>query len=177
VYAEIIIPLALPLNYTWRVPASLQEQLRAGCRVEVNFGKNKKYAGLVKRIHDEAPGAFEPKEIINILDNEPILNQQQLDFWQWLAQYYMCSEGEVMQAALPSHFKLSSESVLIFNDEYGDNFEHLDQEEYLVAEALLLRKELHLNEVQQILDALHVYPDRKKDMLYMGSAERNLQYP
>jgi primosomal protein N' (replication factor Y) (superfamily II helicase) len=158
VYAEIIIPLALPKNYTWLVPLHLQDGIKIGCRVEVNLGKNKKYAGIIKRLHNEKPEFFEPKEILNLLDAEPVVYEQQLRLWEWMSSYYMCSEGEVMAAALPAHFKLSSETILIFNDEYGDDFSALDHDEYLVAEALLIKKELKLGEVQQILDSSHVYP-------------------
>jgi len=157
-YAEIIIPLALPKNYTWSVPGHMKEQLHAGCRVEVNLGKNKKYAGIVKRIHNEKPDFFEAKDILNVLDVEPVVFEEQLKLWEWMASYYMCSEGEVMAAALPAHFKLSSETILVFNDEYGDDFSALDHDEYLVAEALLIKKELKLTEVQQVLDSSHVYP-------------------
>ena len=136
-YAEIIIPLALPKNYTWLVPEQALEVLRPGCRVEVNLGKNKKYAGIVKRLHNEKPEFFEPKEILNVLDTEPVVYEEQLQLWEWMASYYMCSEGEVMSAALPSHFKLSSETIVVFNEEYGDDFSALDHDEYLVAEALL----------------------------------------
>lgn len=156
-YAEVIIPLALPKNYTWEIPDPMLELISVGCRVEVNLGKNKKYAGIVKRIHNETP-AFEAKEIINVLDPEPVIQRYQLELWQWMAEYYMCTEGEVMAAALPSHFKLSSETILIYNEEYGDDFSTLDNEEYLVAEALLMKHELRLTEVQQILDSTHVYP-------------------
>jgi len=157
-YAEIIIPLALPKNYTWLVPPTMQHEIRPGCRVEVNLGKNKKYAGIVKRIHEEKPEFFDPKEILNVLDNEPVVFEEQLRLWEWMASYYMCSEGEVMAAALPSHFKLSSETIVVFNEEYGDDFSALDHDEYLVAEALLIKKELKLSEVQQVLDSSHVYP-------------------
>ena len=157
-FAEIIIPLALPKNYTWSVPDHLKDQLHVGCRVEVNLGKNKKYAGIVKRIHNEKPDLFEAKDILNLLDAEPVVFEEQLKLWEWIASYYMCSEGEVMAAALPAHFKLSSETILIFNDEYGEDFSALDHDEYLVAEALLLKKELKLTEVQQVLDSSHVYP-------------------
>lgn len=160
-FAEVIIPLALPRNYTWAIPAHLQEQVKQGCRVEVVL-KNKKYAGLVKRIHPDAPVAFEPKEILNVLDTEPIVFPEQQVFWQWMANYYLCSEGEVMQAALPTHFKLSSETILLYNDEAGEDFSHLDNDEFLVAEALLIKKELKLTEVQQVLDASHVYPVIKR---------------
>jgi primosomal protein N' (replication factor Y) len=157
-FAEIIIPLALPKNYTWSVPDYLKDQLHVGCRVEVNLGKNKKYAGIVKRIHNEKPEFFEAKDILNVLDVEPVVFEEQLKLWDWIASYYMCSEGEVMAAALPAHFKLSSETILISNEEYGDDFSTLDHDEYLVAEALLLKKELKLTEIQQILDSSHVYP-------------------
>jgi primosomal protein N' (replication factor Y) (superfamily II helicase) len=157
-FVEIIIPLALPKNYTWSVPDHMKEQLHVGCRVEVNLGKNKKYAGIVKRIHNEKPDFFEAKDILNVLDVEPVVFEEQLKLWGWIASYYMCSEGEVMAAALPAHFKLSSETILIFNDEYGDDFSALDHDEYLVAEALLIKKELKLTEVQQVLDSSHVYP-------------------
>ncbi len=135
----------------------MQDQISVGCRVEVNLGKNKKYAGIVKRIHEDKP-PFDVKEIINLLDATPVVQEYQLKFWEWMADYYMCTEGEVMAAALPTHFKLSSETVLIFNEEYGDDFSALDNDEYLVAEALHIKHELKLTEVQQILDVSHVYP-------------------
>ncbi len=158
IFAEVIIPLALPKTYTWLVPSNLIDTIKPGCRVEVNLGKNKKYAGVVKSLHNIKPDFTEPKEILNLLDVEPVVYEQQLKLWEWMASYYMCSEGEVMAAALPAHFKLSSETILIFNDEYGDDFTALDHDEYIVAEALQIKKELTLAEVQQLLDSSHVYP-------------------
>jgi primosomal protein N' (replication factor Y) len=97
-----------------------------------------------------------------VLDAEPVLYPQQLKLWNWIANYYMCSEGEVMAAALPTQFKLSSETILMLNGEYGDDFSDLDDQEYLVAEGLSVRKELKLEEVQDILDIAHVYPVVKR---------------
>jgi primosomal protein N' (replication factor Y) (superfamily II helicase) len=161
IYAEVIIPLALPKNYTWAIPEQFQANIKVGCRVEVAL-KNKRYSGIVKELHKNKPQAFEPKEILNLLDEDPLVYEQQLQLWEWMADYYMCSEGEVMQAALPSHLKLSSETILSYNEEYGEDFSDLDDEEFLVAEALLIKKELKLTEVQQILDASHVYPVIKR---------------
>lgn len=161
-YAEIIIPLALPKNYTWSVPPSLSQAVQPGVRVEVELGKNKRYAGIIKQLHTQAPTAFETKDILNVLDSQPIVFPMQLKLWEWIASYYMCSEGEVMAAALPAHFKLSSETLLVFNEEFGDDFSSLDNEEFLVAEALLLKKELAITEVQQVLDESHVYPVIKR---------------
>ena len=128
-WAEIILPLALPQNYTYSIPVELVEKVKPGCRAEVEL-KNKKYAGIVKNILDKEP-AYTTKPVLNVLDDEAIVYPQQLLLWQWMAQYYMCSEGEVMAAALPAHFKLSSETILLFNEEVGDDFSHLGNEEFL----------------------------------------------
>lgn len=156
--AEIIIPAALPKNYTWSVPAHLLNEAKPGCRVEVNLGKSKKYAGIIKRVEEAGSSGFETKDILNVLDVEPVVFEEQMKLWEWISSYYMCSEGEVMAAALPAHFKLSSETMLVFNEEFGEDFSLLDHDEYLVAEALLIRHQLNLSEVQQLLDSPHAYP-------------------
>lgn len=155
-YAEVILPLALPATYTYAITENFVDKAQPGCRVEVAL-KNKRYAGIIKNISQQKP-PYETKPILNVLDDEPVLYPQQLQLWNWMSNYYMCSEGEVMAAALPAHFKLSSETILQFNDEYGDDFSALNNDEYLVAEALLLKQQLNLTEVQQVLDATHVYP-------------------
>ncbi|MDQ6902771.1 MAG: DEAD/DEAH box helicase, partial [Bacteroidota bacterium] len=160
-WVEVILPLAIPKTYTYSVPAELAGKIKIGCRAEVVFGKNKKYAGVIKSLNRTEP-AYTTKNIISVIDDEPIIYPQQLQLWKWISEYYMCSEGEVMAAALPTHLKLSSEAILIFNEEYGDNFSDLDNEEYLVAEALLLKKELKITEVQMVSDIIHVYPLIKK---------------
>jgi primosomal protein N' (replication factor Y) len=160
-YAEIIIPLALPKNYTWSVPEEFRAGLRPGCRVEVTL-RNKKYAGIVKCFTTVKPEAFDPKPIGNVLDTEPLVYPEQLKLWEWMAGYYMCSEGEVMAASLPAHFKLSSESILVFQESFGDDFSSLDNEEFLLAEALLIKKELRLSEAQELLGGHSVYPVVKR---------------
>ncbi len=179
-YAEIIIPLALPKNYTWFIPDQLMEGLLPGCRVEVSL-RNKKYAGIIKKFVQEKPAAFDPKPIESVLDAEPLIYREQLELWEWIADYYMCSEGEVMAASLPAHFKLSSESILVFNEIFGDDFSSLDHDEYLVAEALLLKKELKIPEVQQILHGAAVYPVVKrlidKSVCYIYESLKELYKP
>ena len=156
-WVEVILPLAIPKTYTYSVPEKLVKKLQTGCRVEVVFGKNKKYAGIIKSIRLEKP-EYETKEILNVIDDDPVIYPRQLQLWKWISEYYMCSEGEVMAAALPTHLKLSSEAILIYNEEYGDDFSTLDDEEYLLAEALLIKKELKITEVQEISNIIHVYP-------------------
>lgn len=156
-WVEVILPLALPVVYTYEVPARLKAEVKVGCRVEVVFGKNKKYAGIIKTILHKKP-SFETKPILQVFDGDPLVFPLQLNFWNWLAQYYMCTEGEVMAAALPANFKLSSETIILFNEDAGEDFTQLSNSEYLVAEALLIRKQLTMKEVHDILDAQHVYP-------------------
>ncbi len=161
-FIEVIIPLALPKNYTWQVPEQMQLAIAPGIRVEVALRKNKKYAGIVKRIVNEIPVGFTPSPILNILDSAPVVNETQLKLWEWIAQYYMCTEGEVMQAAIPANLKLSSESVLQWNEERTLDFSDLSDSEFIIAEALEIKGELKISEVQQLLDINNTYPVIKK---------------
>lgn len=163
-YAQVIIPLALPTTYTWSIPQQWQAKAQVGQRVEVQL-RNKKYAGIIKNLSPQKPEAFEPKEILNILDDEPLLHPKQLQLWQWIANYYMCSEGDVMQAAVPANLKLNSETILIWNDEADvdlNDGSRFSDNEYIVAQALEIKKELKMSEVQQLLDSSNVYPVIKK---------------
>jgi primosomal protein N' (replication factor Y) len=161
-YAEIIIPLALPKNYTWEIPNALLDQVMVGMRVEVMLGANKRYAGIVKKTFTEKPPAFNPKPILSVLDEAPIVYPHQLELWEWMAQYYMCTEGEVMQAAVPSHLKISSESVFLYNEDIALDTHQLSDAEYIISEALLIKKELSLIEIQKLLDKKSVYPVMNK---------------
>ncbi len=161
-FVEVIIPLALPKNYTWQVPEQMQLAIVPGIRVEVALRKNKKYAGIVKKIVHEIPVGFVPSPILNILDTAPVVNETQLKLWEWIAQYYMCTEGEVMQAAIPANLKLSSESVLQWNEERSLDFSDLSDSEFIIAEALEIKGELKISEVQQLLDINNTYPVIKK---------------
>lgn len=160
-FAEVIIPLALPRNYTWSIPEEFSKLAVPGMRVEVSL-KNKRYAGIIKNISAKAPLGFIPKPILNILDKSPLVFPDQLKFWEWMAHYYMCTEGEVMQAAIPANFKLSGESILHFNESFEGDASDLSNDEFLLFEALEIKKEIRLEEVQQILDKSHVYPVVKK---------------
>lgn len=156
-YADVILPMALPINFTYSIPPELEADILPGCRVAVQFGKSKKYAAIVKAIHGTAPKTYKTKPLLYLLDQEPVVHQAQLEFWSWLADYYMCTEGDVMHAALPAHLKLTSETRLVFNPGYGDDFSQLTDDEFLVAEALQVRKELRIDEVQKILDKIEIY--------------------
>ncbi|MFZ9878262.1 MAG: replication restart helicase PriA, partial [Chitinophagaceae bacterium] len=157
-FADILIPAALPTTYTWSIPSTLVDQVKVGCRVEVNLGKRKRYAGLVKRVYSSKTESRLVKPILQVLDPKPIIFSQQLKFWEWISNYYVCTQGEVMAAALPANFRLTSDTELIWNEDAGDDFSHLSTDEYLVAEALFLQKKLQISEVQLVLNRQHIYP-------------------
>ena len=157
-YAEIIIPLALPKNYTWAIPTELADGVMIGMRVEVMLGSNKRYAGIIKQLITEKPTGFIPKPILGVLDEAPIVYPAQLQLWEWMASYYMCTEGEVMQAAVPSHLKISSESIFILNEDAPIDGQNLSDTEYIISEALQIKKQLSLVEIQKLLDKKSVYP-------------------
>ncbi|HDP54738.1 MAG TPA: primosomal protein N' [Bacteroidetes bacterium] len=118
-FVEVILPLALPKLYTYSVPSSLQKQLCVGARVVVQFGKKKLYSAIVYSIHSNAPSAYKTKDIVQLIDDEPLVSAVQLKFWEWMASYYMCTLGEVMKAALPSGLKMESETQLLQGAEYA----------------------------------------------------------
>ncbi len=157
-YADIILPLALPKRtYTYSVPESLASLMQPGVRVEIQFGRSKRYSGLVERVHDVAP-EYPVKPILSVLDEVNVVTPQQFKLWDWMSEYYCCTLGEVMSAALPGHLKLTSETKLVFNAAFGDNFSELDADEYLIAEALLIQQEIIVEDARKILNKKTIFP-------------------
>jgi primosomal protein N' (replication factor Y) len=155
-YADVILPLALPQYYTYGLPAEYVAVARVGMRVEVQFGKNRLYAALVRRIHTDRP-KYGTKTILSVLDAEAIVGETQLRFWEWVASYYCCTVGEVMNAALPSGLKLTSETRLHLSPLFDGDLSNLTDDEYLITEALTIRNELTMEEVQKILNHRATY--------------------
>ena len=104
-YAEIILPLPLDGTFTYSVPDALGLQCQVGMRVSVPFGRTKVYVGVVERLHDTRPTGYGVKEIIQVIDTEPIVTPGQLRLWQWISDYYMSPIGDVYKAALPAGLK------------------------------------------------------------------------
>ncbi|MCO6488497.1 MAG: primosomal protein N' [Phaeodactylibacter sp.] len=157
-YVTVILPLAVPKPYTYAVPEQLVPDATFGKRVEVQFGKAKLYTALVVEQHRRAPEGYRPKPILSVVDDEPIINKMQLQLWQWLAGYYLCTLGEVMHAALPANLKLASETRLTLSPLFDEDFGGLDDKEYLVAEALTIQNEISIEDVRGILQQKTVYP-------------------
>ena len=146
-YIDVILPLPLAGSFTYRLPVSCDTKVQLGSRVVVQFGSKRYYTAIVVRKYDEEPqGDYEIKEVIELLDVEPVVQPMQLKLWQWIADYYMCSIGDVYKAALPSGLKMESETVVEANPAF-------------VAEAPLKEKE------QQLLDALLLNPKQRVQQL------------
>lgn len=170
VFAEVILPLAVPKLYTYRIPEELKEKICPGQRVVVQFGGRpareggkeksggKLYSALVKNIHPDPPKNYSPKDIEYILDEKPIINEKQFALWDWMSEYYLCSAGEVMNAALPSGLKLSSETNLVLNPDFGTDYSILSDEEFLLAEALETSTTLSIQDACEILGKKKIYP-------------------
>jgi len=157
-FADVILPLPLANYYTYRVPIAFQLKIKTGTRVIVQFGVRKFYSALVYRLHQNASlGEFEIKNIDAILDEEPIIDQKQLKLWEWIADYYCCTIGEVYKAALPSGLKLESQTKISLNPETNlpDN---LSDNENAVILLLESRKTATVQELNQFLGKQSSYP-------------------
>lgn len=163
-FADVILPLPLPGFFTYRVPYELNDTVKKGTRVVVQFGKKKIYTALVYRIHENVPVNYQPKYTLSVLDESPIVNETQYKFWDWIVKYYMCRPGEVMNVALPSSLKLESESSVVLHPAFDRNFEQLNEKEYLIAEALDIRQKLTLTEISAIIEQQKIIPLLKNMM-------------
>ena len=133
----------------------MEASIQPGCRVIVPFGPKKFYTGIVTKVHETAPEAYETKDISEVLDSRPVLLGQQFSFWKWLADYYLCTLGDVYKAALPSGMKLESETLVEYNPDF------------VASEPLPPRE-------QRILDLLSADPEQCVTQLEKASGMKNL---
>ncbi|MEZ7915898.1 MAG: primosomal protein N' [Polaribacter sp.] len=152
-----MLPIPIQRTFTYSVTVDEANFLQKGMRVAVSFGKSKMYTGLVLNIHTNAPTLYEAKEIHQILDEIPLVNEKQLQHWQWIANYYMCSLGDVYRASLPSAFLLESETIIYKNDAFLDET-ILADDEFLIFEALQQQSQLTIHQVIAILGKKKVMP-------------------
>ena len=150
------MPIPLQKLFTYRITEAEAKFLQVGMRVAVPFGKTKIFTGLVYRIHHTEPTAYKAKEIHQILDDKPIVTVRQLEHWQWISDYYMCSLGDVLRAAIPNAFLLESETLVVKNEIFQQE-EILNDEEYLIYEALQHQSVLKIHEISKILNKKGVF--------------------
>lgn len=157
-FAEVLLPLPVKGYFTYRVPGELNGSIKPGMRVVVQFGSKKLYTALVRRLTNIPPQVVSAKYILSVIDPVPVVNERQFTFWEWIADYYMCTEGEVMNAALPSAYKLASESRVVLDPEYVHDSSVLSDYEFMIIEALDLQKILSINDISKITGTAKVIP-------------------
>ena len=163
-FVDIILPIPIHREFTYRVPHDLNDLVIVGARVIVPFGKSKLLTGIITRITEEAPKEYQAKYIEHILDESPIITGNQYKLWKWIASYYMAPIGDVMNAALPANFKLASETRIVLHPDFDGKIDHLDERESRITETLEIRESIDLKELSEILGIKTVQPIIKRMM-------------
>ncbi|KWW31322.1 MAG: primosomal protein N' (replication factor Y) (superfamily II helicase) [bacterium P3] len=166
-FADVILPLPLPGTYTYRVPQEYNGRLYVGARVVVQFGSKKIYSAIVRRIHEEVPD-HSVKYILGILDQTPLVDERQLRFWEWLAEYYMCHIGDVMAVALPAAFRLASETILTIHPDFSGALDELSAHEQAVVQLLAEHPVMTPDDIAKALGFAKVMP------IVSGMVERGI---
>ncbi len=163
-FVNVVLPIPLERLFTYSITQEEAKHLQKGTRVAVPFGKSKIYTALVYEIHNQPPTVYEAKAIHQILDDAPVVHPVQLQHWEWIASYYMCTLGEVFRSAIPSAFLLESETLILKNPATVVQEEVLTDEEFLVYEALQHQAVLRVREVSAIIERKNVLPILHKMM-------------
>lgn len=163
-YADVVLPLAVPGAYTYRLSPAFEERVVVGSRVVVPLGKSKRYTAIVIRLHTQAGDLKEAsiREVEELVDECPLLLPPQIELWRWMAQYYMCYPGEIMKAALPAGLKLESETVFSTAEDGEIGTDHCSDAELKVIRTLAthplplseLRKKITIPKLVSTLKAL-----------------------
>jgi primosomal protein N' (replication factor Y) len=161
-YVTVIVPMPLPKLYTYSVPFHLKSEVEIGVRVEVQLGRQGLYAALVYKISEETPD-YKTKPILAILDDEPVVTEKQFKLWEWMADYYVCTMGEVMQAALPAGLKLAGETKLLLHPDFEETDwlslnAQLNSKESFIIEQLQKYKELSLSDLRKMMNQKTIQP-------------------
>ena len=156
-YVDVLLPLHLPNTYTYRVPRELASEVRAGVRVVVQFGQKRMYSGIVRRVHTQAP-EWKSKYIMGVLDSEPIVTERQMEFWEWLARYYMCYPGDVMAVALPAGLKIQSESAVMISPDFDGDLSRLSRYETMVVNLLTDHPSMKLADLSRAIGLQKIMP-------------------
>jgi primosomal protein N' (replication factor Y) (superfamily II helicase) len=160
-FVDIIIPVAISKEFTYRVPFELNPHIQPFVRVVVPFGKGKFVTGIVTRVHEEIPQEYQAKYIEVVLDDTPLISAQQYQLWKWIAAYYMAPIGDVMNAALPANFKLASETIITLHPDFDSEIT-LSEREAAIVDALMIKEFLSLKDVSEIVGIKTIQPIIKR---------------
>ncbi|MFT6244637.1 MAG: primosomal protein N' (replication factor Y) [Salibacteraceae bacterium] len=157
-FVDVILPIPIRKEFTYRVPFELNDAIFIGARVVVPFGRSKLITGIITSVHENIPQEYQAKFIEHLLDERPIINPNQYTFWKWISSYYMAPIGDVMNAALPANFKLASETKIVIHPDYNIDQKLLTDREYEIISALEMKEVLDLKEISEIIGIKTVQP-------------------
>lgn len=157
-FVNVIIPVPIRKEFTYRIPFEINELVFVGARVVVPFGRSKLVTGIVTKIHEDIPQDYQARYVEHLLDERPIVTSKQYTFWKWISSYYMAPIGDVMNAALPANFKLASETKIVLHPDYNMDLNILTEREKDIVLALDLRERLDLKEVSEIIGIKTIQP-------------------
>lgn len=156
-YVDVIVPLPIAGQYTYSLPEGWDEKVKEGCRVVVPFGRKKYYTAIITKVHETPPEEYETKDVAEILDERPVLLARQYVFWKWMADYYLCTLGDVYKAALPSGMKLESETVVVYNPDF-EAVEPLTEREQSVMNLLSSETEQCITQLEKSSGIRQILP-------------------
>ena len=158
-FCNVLLPVPVPKLFTYRIPHAMNGLVAAGSRVIVQFGKKKILTGIVDEVHQRAPEAYDARYLLEVMDEQPIVTRIQLKLFKWMAAYYMCTPGEVLNVALPSGLKLSSQSQIQLHPhfDFGNSEHQFNEKEQKLLDALREKQTLTYAEAEEILEQKTLY--------------------
>ena len=156
-FVDVVLPIPVNQLFTYEINKAEFSFIKKGMRVAVPFGKKKIYTSIVYSIHTDLPIGYDIKPIFQIIDEKPLVNDIQLKFWDWISKYYMCSIGDVMRASIPSVLLLEGETVISKSESNNVNEIDLDDEEFLIMQALDMQSSLKIDEISSILNKKNIF--------------------
>ena len=157
-YVDLILPVPINQLFTYSIPESMVDDCEEGKRVVVQFGGRKIYSAIIKKVHNNKPTDYKTKPILSILDKKAIINEKQFKLWDWIADYYMCTLGEVYKAALPSGLRLESNTVIQYNESFFETYDIRNDAKFTKKEEEVLNllsenKKLQLSDVNKFFSS------------------------
>ena len=154
-FADLILPVPIPSLFTYRVPREMSESITVGARVIVQFGQKRVITAVVAHLHSNPPVKYQAKYILELLDEQPIITTKQLDLFNWVAEYYLCNIGEVLNVALPAGLKITSQSRIQFNPEF-DYYQLLTDLEHVVLDEIKKHQTLSYEEIERLVQKTNI---------------------
>ncbi|HBH49969.1 MAG TPA: primosomal protein N', partial [Bacteroidales bacterium] len=165
-FVDVILPVALPNLYTYHVRSETKsDAITPGMRVSVQFGKRKLFTAMVVKVHSTKPEAYATKPILALLDEKPVVFEWQIQLWQWIADYYLCTIGEVYTAALPNGLRPEGQTRIYLSElpEEGIELSAMEENIYnLLSQnpGITIEKLNPLTENKQVMPVLKKLIDR-----------------